>query len=882
MENKRTPEEILDQAVESLKQEKLDMDQMDEIAGRIRGQLDFETTDSTGIRGCEDFQSLIPDYLAGNLSSGRRLLFEDHVGSCLSCRKALTAARTRQTVRPSEVPEYSTRRWLRWGGLAAGLVLAALLVQVAAWNGLVPGYSPSVATLESSQGVVFVVSDRAVVPLETGASVDASDLVRTGKDSDAILRLSDGSKVELGNRTELGVREGWRDTTIRLGRGKIIVEAAKQGSGHLYVSTNDCRVAVKGTVFSVAHGMSGSRVAVIKGEVWVEKGGANTVLTPGEQYASRPQLSKVSLESEFSWSRNSDDHLTIMREISELQRQVSKATLSEQLRYTSDLVGYLPAGTVAYGAFPNVSGQLSAVYEQFRQRLEANAAVSEWMSQNQGSAEGLGKLDAFVQKAQQFGSLIGDEVVIALTTGASEQGQPMPMLIAHVLDEENFSSLLDAEVREINAKSDQGPVLMVVSDPASLPAGDQKAMFLYVGSGLVVATPSTDLVRQMADEAATATGGEFVDTRFFQTVANSYAQGVDWLFAVDLQRLFASGMATKPDGGVQADQGLQKLGLADVRDLVMERKQNLGVPESRAVLTYDGSAQGMISWIAQPGPMGGLDFVSPNANLVTAFVVKDPVKMVDDVFGWLGETDSGALNDLLNFESEHGLSVRQDIAAPLGGEVVMAVDGPILPTPSWKLILEVYQPDVLEHTIERLVEEANRLAAEQGEPGLTLQVGNAGGTALYQIHSEKLGSTVYYQFLNGYLVAAPDPALIQQAMQCRASGANLANSPAFISMLPQETSVNMSGLYYHNLSPLLEPLLSSGLAQSLPGSEEDRANLQAMLQNTPPVVAGLYSEPGRIIVTGSGDFQSLWGNLAALGSLGGPDGIARILSGRTQ
>ncbi len=880
MENKKAPEELLDQAVDALKQERLDSAGVDEIAGRVREQLDLDVAEPVKLRGCEDFQSLIPDYLAGNLSGGRRLLLEDHAQHCLVCRKALTAARTDRVSRGRSAPEYSVHSWMRWAGLAAGLVLALLLAQVAAWNGLVPGYSPTVATLESSDGMVFLVSGQDVVALNDGAEVDLRELVRTGKDSNAVLRLNDGSKVEMGDRTELGVREGWRDTTIQLGRGQVIVEAAEQGSGHLYVSTNDCRVAVKGTIFSVAHGMSGSRVAVIRGEVWVEKGGENTVLMPGQQYASRPQLARVSLESEFAWSRDASEHVAIMRTLSDLHREVTKATLSEQLRYTSDLVGYLPAGTVAYGAFPNVSGQLGAVYEQFQQRLVANPAIAQWMEQNQGSADGLAKLDGFVQKAQQFGELIGQEVVVALTT-RDDGGEPMPLLLTHALDEAKLSALAETEAEQINAKSDEGPMLVIVRDSNDLTVSNRKAMLVYIGSGLVVASPSPDLVRQIAVEAASSTGGGFADTRFFQTVADSYAQGVDWLFAVDLQKLLASGIAQTGEEA-QAGHGLEKLGLDEVQDLVMERKQNLGVPESRAVLTYQGAPQGMISWIAQPGPMGGLDFVSPEANLVAAFVIQDPVKMVDDVFGWLEESDAGAVSDLLNFESEHGLSIRQDIAAPLGGEVVLAVDGPIMPTPSWKVILEVYQPEVLQHTIERLIEEVNNLAQENGEPGLTLQIGQSGGNVLYQIHSEKLGVSVYYQFLDGYLVAAPDPALIQQALQYRVSGTSLARSSAFIALLPQDTSVNMSGLYYHNLTSLLEPLLSSGIAQSLPGTDEDRANLQAMLQNTPPVVAGLYNLPGRVVVAGSGDFQSLWGNVGALGSLGGPGGIAQILSGKTQ
>ena len=33
-----------------------------------------------------------------------------------------------------------------------------------------------------------------------------------------------------------------------------------------------------------------------------------------------------------------------------------------------------------------------------------------------------------------------------------------------------------------------------------------------------------------------------------------------------------------------------------------------------------------------------------------------------------------------------------EIAANLGGEVTVAVDGPLLPTPSWKVAIEVNDP----------------------------------------------------------------------------------------------------------------------------------------------------------------------------------------------
>jgi hypothetical protein len=40
------------------------------------------------------------------------------------------------------------------------------------------------------------------------------------------------------------------------------------------------------------------------------------------------------------------------------------------------------------------------------------------------------------------------------------------------------------------------------------------------------------------------------------------------------------------------------------------------------------------------------------------------------------------------------LNLRNDIAAPLGGEYAFAIDGPILPVPSWKLVFQVNDPPV--------------------------------------------------------------------------------------------------------------------------------------------------------------------------------------------
>jgi hypothetical protein len=67
-----------------------------------------------------------------------------------------------------------------------------------------------------------------------------------------------------------------------LKNGSILVSAAKQRNGHFYVKTKDVTVSVVGTVFIVKAEQEGSRVAVIEGEVHVQKGATTERLSPGE------------------------------------------------------------------------------------------------------------------------------------------------------------------------------------------------------------------------------------------------------------------------------------------------------------------------------------------------------------------------------------------------------------------------------------------------------------------------------------------------------------------------------------------------------------------------------------------------------------------------
>ncbi len=471
-DERRTQEELLDAAVAAINKEHVPPNKVQEISDRAWNRIaeaaetGADETQPGGIRSCADFQALIPEYLRSNLSQGKTLLFEDHVRVCLPCRKALIAARTDKKVETRvRRKSASMSPWLKWGTIAATVMLMAFLMQSMVFDGYFPWTTKVVASVQSFEGHLFTFSENAVIPVAGGYALTQKEVLRTGKNSGAVLELADGSMLEMADRTELEVVEGWGGTSIQLKRGNLIIEAADQGSDSLYVYTGECQVAVKGTVFSVSHGMKGSRVAVIEGEVWVEKGGENTVLKPGEQFSSRPHLGRVALEQEFDWSRNAEQYLALLSELQALGQDLRDATFGENLRYSSELAGNLPAETVVYGALPNISGQIEEVYQLFQDRLQDSPLLSEWLESKGDAAEGQELLDEMVQKLGQFGEQVGEEIVVALVAGDSEH-KVVPVVMASVVSPETLKAFIEEEVSLLNAESGKGAPIAVISDPS--------------------------------------------------------------------------------------------------------------------------------------------------------------------------------------------------------------------------------------------------------------------------------------------------------------------------------------------------------------------------------------------------------------------------------
>ena len=373
--NKKELDAMIEETARNIREEEIDASIINQSASRVWARVSQEAADNSSlatskvegintmnpsnnseqIRGCEDFQSLIPAYLQGDLSTARTLLLKDHANECIPCRKELNAQRAakdgvyvpRQHIRRStnRTVSTNTRRWrgasiARWSVAAAVLVCMGLAGLFVVERLDLSGRTLA-ATVQYANGPVYVVSDVVSRQLLPGDELQKGERVRTAKDSNAVLRLADGSTVEMRERSEFSVSENRRGVTLNLERGDVIIEAAEQHNGRLYVQTPDSLVSVKGTIFVVESGTKGSRVSVVEGEVAVNHSGKDETLLPGDQTATSPNLEKTSVKQTVAWSRNASRYVNLVTELTKLQRDVNQKVARPGVRHSSKFLSGL-------------------------------------------------------------------------------------------------------------------------------------------------------------------------------------------------------------------------------------------------------------------------------------------------------------------------------------------------------------------------------------------------------------------------------------------------------------------------------------------------------------------------------------------------------------
>jgi FecR protein/Putative zinc-finger len=849
---KKNNEEILDRVTAEIRNKRIDAEVESAAADRVwarvsaaAGEMKLQSPAvmaADKIEGCSDFQSLIPAYIAGELSEARSLLLVDHTHECIPCRKAMSAAKSgRKAVHqmPVKTKRYSVQPVvLRWGIAAAlviGLGLLALPMVQRYWP-----FGNFEATVQAAEGQVYQIAETKTASIAPGAKLAKGELVRTGKDSRAVVRLGDGSLIEMKDRSEFYLTKNGEGTTIHLNRGSIVVEAAKQKGERLFVETGDSLVSVTGTVFSVNNGTKGSRVSVIEGEVNLNHAGSDRVLRAGEQATTSASISTIPVKDEVAWSRKSAQYAQMLSALASVREDLA-AVPRPDVRYSTHLLDMMPADTVVYAALPNLANSIAESHKVIQERMSQNPALREWWEKEQANRPH--NMDQVIETIRQFGEYLGEEIAVSVSLDGTSKPNA-PVVLAELKNSNGLREFIEQQVAKYSAGQTGKPEIQFVEDPSSsTDAGvTSERLYVWIQNDLMVASPKLQQLQNL-QKLNGATSG-FVGTPFRDRIAQVYSSGAGLIVAANLEKIVEQTKSERAQGAdaEKRENALNRLGILSVKYFVLDQKDTSGKTHTQASLSFNDATRGIPSWLAAPGPMGSLEYISPDANVVAGFVVKNPTSLVDDLLGVLETVSPELRRNLDRQQSAHGLDIRNDIAAPLGGEFAFAIDGPVLPTPSWKLVFEVLDPQHLQQAMERVVTEVNKEAAAFGKSGLSWERAESGDRTFYTLKSADFGLQVNYVYSRGYMIVTPSRALLEKALAARDSGTSLLHSSKFTAGLPADGNANFSAVFYHNLAPIVQPFAQqiANTAQNLPSGPQQA--VKAIAGDLKPTLAYAYAQ----------------------------------------
>ena len=743
-------DERFDDLLDDMRSESASAEEINEARERV-----WERLAASMSPACEDVRPDLLAYAGGHLNHGRRLLIDDHLSRCVDCRHALADIKGERKVVEFPHPVATRRPWMRWA-VAASLVLAVVYLGRGAIDAALAPSGPRATVVSVTGTMVHWDSGAAGV----GYELADSQSLRTAAASRAVLRLDDGSLVEMNERTELSVAGAWSGNTIRLERGDIVVEAADQGAGRLRVVTRDSVASVKGTVFAVSSATAGSLVSIIEGSVEVAQPGFEELLGAGQQAATAAALGGVSVRQAISWSSGAEGYYALLADFARLEERIASTS---SLRTQANLLPWLPADAIAYVAIPNLAGTLSEAMALVDQHALGNESLAALWSSPQAQS-----MREALEHVESMTPLLGDEIVLVLT-GDALAGDVVPLMMAQV--QTGREDALRAAIRAL------------ADNEADLP--------FLVGNGLLlVADSAANLTRLSGQLGGGAQSGFAVE------IGRRYGRGVGWLAALDVRAL----------GTVELEDGLgPALGAGNMSYLFIEQHSDALGDDTQATLMFDGPRTGIASWIGQPGPIGSADYVSADAIAVSSGSTGSPREAFDQVMSLL-ETDSELFAELRQLELEAGISVG-DIAASLGTDFVIALEQIALPMPGWIAAVEVINPGALDNAIRRVITRINDAAAASGEDSrLMFGTETINGRVWKSLRAGSDPLTLYWTYDRGYLVASTDQGLAARAISVRDSGGSLVRSSTFQRQFPRDGGVHNSGFFWLNTASVADEL----------------------------------------------------------------------------
>ena len=486
-------------------------------------------------------------------------------------------------------------------------------------------------------------------------------------------------------------------------------------------------------------------------------------------------------------------------------------------RTQSRLLSLLPESTVLYAALPNYGDTSHQLLTVFQEELKENAKLREWYEKGEMATEGP-KIENAIEEFYELSLYLGDEIVVsAAPTGKTD---PEFVMVAEAR-KPGLKEFLPKVLKDLAGKSSPGIRVLDAAELATAKAGLPERPVVLVRPDLIVLGESLATVRRFNDRIEKNVQG-LASAEFGQRLGQAYEGGATIVAGLDLEKIL------QKDGpkDEKSRELLQRTGFSDMKYLVWEHKGTNRRQVSQFELSFTGSRRGIASWVAAPGAMGSLDFVSPKAVIAGSILLKDPAQVFDDIAELATASNPNAMEQLGQMEQRMGVSLRNDVLGRLSGEIAVELDTLPPQVPKWKLMLKTKDPSGMLAMLRTFFAASKMITGEVDVDGVTYHT--------LSIPSPGAPTAITYAMVDGYLIVASSHDALADAISLHRSGESLAKSGKLAESLPGD-STEVSGLLYEDpraVSALSLRNMAPEMADSLLMSTGD----------IPPAVVALYGD----------------------------------------
>jgi hypothetical protein len=795
-------EDRLEKALDAIKSEAVNPEELARARDLAWGKLNASKESL-----CREFQLQFGEYLDSRLEGSRRLLLEDHLSRCTNCRAKLAEQRGDRKVVAMPICRKSV--WPRvaaWAAAAAVVFITLYLGRSSIDAFLSRGPR---ATVVSVKGNLFLVPEGA---LTAGATIGEKAVVRTGPRSRALLRLADGSQVEVNEHTELYVHAALTEKVIRLERGDILVQAARQHLGRLRVQTRDSLASVKGTVFAVSTGLNGTLVSVLEGSVAVSQAGAEVVLSPGGQAASNPALVS-SVQQAVAWSSDAEPSIQILDSLAKIQKQMEKLP-PPLLNAQSGLLQSIPPNMFMLGAVPNLANTIGQAMQLAEQQSAENPVFGRWW--NAGAGQNLKRLS---NRIQAVTPLLGNEIIYGFSAIAPDVMEKIPMILAEV--PQGKRDELSAALMKLNI---------------------QQGFSFHMTDTLVMFTDSQNHLQWLLEHL-----GQGAATPFATEIAARYQDGTSWLLGLDIDSLTSFNSRAAEFAAAQP-----------LKHIILEQR-SAGMEENEVVVSFKGPRPGFASILANNGSDGSAEYLSGDAIAAIHISTGEPRQLFQELTALIARSQPQFPGGLAQAESTLGVDFANDFASAIGSEASFGLNGISLNGFLWTLTMPVNDPVALDQLIRRMVDGCNAEFSRSGQTQrMTIEQESVDGQTWTTLTFTQPSLTITWAYDHGYLVAASDRGGAMRAIGTRNGGSPLIWSSAFRQQLPGSIGLHPSGFFWLNAKGALQ-----GFASLLPDP-----TMQKLISEQDPILVAVSASTKQIRAVSRTRFSGLIMNFMLQQGLG--------------